>query len=711
MPQDRGHRRKHSRSHSPVPTKHKRSWQNDVPGGRGRGGRPMRHRSPSPLRREKKHFKASPKFNSRKDFRGPSPIGRKSRSPHKRPRPRSPYAGRPLSPLIPRHPQLSSSRDPNMGSGTRLMNERENSVLRPQQRPQQRSLSPRPPPKAGTDRLKNDPKFTKNSSAAHSESALKKKSHSSVSPPPKRLRSQTPPNTSSLKRSDPQPLNQRSGSIPERKVSSSSKKKPARMTLHKRFTLSDQEPFELEENVTIAILRNPNAEPSEDVTVKKVFDSTLFKMVHKKTEGRKPIFDREEIKIWRHDENFADDPDFERRLVRVKSTSAAPKVSSDSLSRMSPDVIRKAFGRQIGVRSRSKSPHRDAHLSRSREPEIRLDPRPDPRYESKFREQLEREEGKKRRDTDQTGTTEKRVNKSENREAKRTEDRRGERNERGKPEPYDLRQALERRRNDRVDVGFRIEVQRGELDTGTELFYRGSSVENTRNFADYGGRNVVVDQDREQRRFGSLERGDSRSSWDNDRRTVRRRGRGGVRTRGKFGRRAWSPEADKTELDMRRDDLRDGRNRGFDHRPRYSTSPTNTRGWRGGYRGRGRGRGRDFPFYDQEISSPTDIDDSFKYTQHDDRDISPRTFHPRGRRFPSRGFGSSGFRMNGRSGFRGGPGGGRGYRGGYKGGLGSVDDRRSLDRRNTSLDREWKHDMYDTLQAEESQSHTANVGS
>ena len=74
--------------------------------------------------------------------------------------------------------------------------------------------------------------------------------------------------------------------------------------------------------------------------LQRVFDSLLFKMIHKKTEGRKPIFDREEIKVWRHDENLADDPDFERRLVRVKSSSQGGKPAADSLSRMSPDVIR-----------------------------------------------------------------------------------------------------------------------------------------------------------------------------------------------------------------------------------------------------------------------------------------------------------------------------------------------------------------------------------
>ena len=59
--------------------------------------------------------------------------------------------------------------------------------------------------------------------------------------------------------------------LQQRRVTSAGKKKYSRITLNKRFTNDDQDPFRLEENVTIAILRNPNAEPSEEVTVKVSF--------------------------------------------------------------------------------------------------------------------------------------------------------------------------------------------------------------------------------------------------------------------------------------------------------------------------------------------------------------------------------------------------------------------------------------------------------
>ncbi|KAI8782547.1 serine/arginine repetitive matrix protein 1 [Biomphalaria glabrata] len=665
MPQERGQRRKHSRSLSPVPNK--RSWQNDGATNLGVDAR-RAQRPRSPQRRDRKHFKSPPKFHDRKDYRPSSSGDYKSRlSPHNLKRARSPFTGQGQAPTYSRNNSLPHARDhSHKDHRSNNRDERSHSRLPP------RPSSPRPVSKPSNNRDKHNDQFPK--STQGSDIGDKKKHRTSSSPPPKRNRSATPIGAQVLKKAETSTQQKIST---ERKVSSSGKKKTSRITLHKRFTLEDQEPFELEENVTIAILRNPNAEPSEDVTVKKVFDASLFKMVHKKNEGKKPIFDREEIKVWRHDENLTDDPDFERRLVRVKSTSSGAKAASDSLSRMSPDVIRKAFGLHIGVSSGSKSPHRN------REPQIRLDPKPDPRYESKFKEQLEREEMRNRkRGDDKFGASEKRGNKME------MFDRRSDR---GIEETYDLRHALERRRSDRGEgSGFRIEVQHGDTEPGTELYYR---EDNSRQFApSSGSRNVVFDQEKDTRRFSSIDR---ESSWDNDRRTVRRRGRGGM---GRGRRRAWSPERDVLDGDMRRNEMRE-------RRPRYSVSPS--RAWRGGFRGRGRGRGREFLPVDQDVISPSNIDDSFKYTQHDDRDLSPKPFRGRGRgRFPSRNFGSSNFRMINRGGFRG-NGGGRGFRGGYKGGFGP--DRRSVERRPTSLDREWKHDMYDSLQTEEEQPHSTTL--
>ncbi|GFS21205.1 hypothetical protein ElyMa_003333000 [Elysia marginata] len=369
MPQDRSHRRKRSRSFSPVPSKHKRSWQNDEP--KRPGHAPQRSLSP-PRGKKPPNYKSSPGYSGKRNRpdspllrgprRSPSPLPRKrpfSRSPgHRGPSP----GARPIRDAPPPRRDSRPSAPP----------------------PRQRSNSPRPIKKIGNDRNKQDSYYSKRTPSPDPRYLAKKKSRlSSLSPPPPSTPYSHHPSTSKAGNVKKRPVssNPRRSQSPlpplpvlggaasrgdpmmqERKVTSAGKKKYSRLTLNKRFTTEDQAPFRLEENVTIAILRNPNAEPSEEVTVKRVFDSALFKMIHRKAEGRKPIFDREEIKVWRHDENLADDPDFERRLVRVKSSSQTGKPASDSLSRMSPDVIRKAFGLQVGARSKSRSPHREPQI-------------------------------------------------------------------------------------------------------------------------------------------------------------------------------------------------------------------------------------------------------------------------------------------------------------------------------------------------------------
>ena len=101
----------------------------------------------------------------------------------------------------------------------------------------------------------------------------------------------------------------------------------------------------------------------------------------------------------------------------------------------------------------------------------RLDPKPDPRYESKYRQQVEREEelGKKKKDLSDRRSVEKRKSapkgrrKAEERLGGKDEQRLGRKDEeqlgrkdderksggRGREETYDLRQALDKRRNDR----------------------------------------------------------------------------------------------------------------------------------------------------------------------------------------------------------------------------------------------------------------------
>ena len=91
--------------------------------------------------------------------------------------------------------------------------------------------------------------------------------------------------------------------------------------LHKIFSLISQDAdFELDEDISIAIQRNPYAEPSEDSTVTVVFNEKLFTMIYPyENRKHKPIFDREEILMFGHDKNLADDPDFERYVICMLS--------------------------------------------------------------------------------------------------------------------------------------------------------------------------------------------------------------------------------------------------------------------------------------------------------------------------------------------------------------------------------------------------------
>lgn len=241
------------------------------------------------------------------------------------------------------------------------------------------------------------------------------------------------------------------------------------------------------------------------------------------------------------------------------------------------------------------------------------------------------------------------------------------------------------------------------LKFGVHLINRRLSVEDG---GDRGGRSVVFGSSGGRgggERYESLSPDRDGMRWEDRGRPFRGKGRMRGRGRGIRGRRFDRSPEGRVGEDFRSRD----RERSLERRPRYSNSPSNSRGWRGN-RGRGRGRGRDFNSpYRAEIVNPTEIDDSFKYSQHDDRDISPKTFRGRGRgrgRFPVRSFGSNSFRGTNRGGYR-----GRVFRGKSFGSIGHR-DRRTPDRgRDRSADREWKHDMYDSLQGEEEQPHSTTL--
>ncbi|XP_025090976.1 serine/arginine-rich splicing factor 4-like isoform X4 [Pomacea canaliculata] len=183
----------------------------------------------------------------------------------------------------------------------------------------------------------------------------------------------------------------------EKKVSSSVKGKlpVPRNQLHNLFSLITKDAaFLLEEDISIAIQRNPFAEPSDESTVRKVFDEELFAMIRNTGEGQKPIFDREEIKIFGHDSNLADDPDFERRVIRLKPAKSSTQTEAGSGSNLAGNQRYRSYLGITRVISRGKEKSSSRSLSRSRsrsprhrkEPEVKLKMLPDPRYEAKYSE-------------------------------------------------------------------------------------------------------------------------------------------------------------------------------------------------------------------------------------------------------------------------------------------------------------------------------------
>ncbi|XP_076457082.1 uncharacterized protein LOC143291211 [Babylonia areolata] len=173
-------------------------------------------------------------------------------------------------------------------------------------------------------------------------------------------------------------------------VASKGKELIPRNRLHKIFSLISQDSdFELDEDISIAIQRNPYAEPSEDSTVTVVFDEGLFNMIYP-YEGRKhkPIFDREEIKAFGHDKNLADDPDFERRVIRVKPGKSSQQTESGQSSsasyqyKSSLNIVRTVKRSQSSSRSRSRS----ASPSTQRNPQFRLRMSTHPRFEARYAE-------------------------------------------------------------------------------------------------------------------------------------------------------------------------------------------------------------------------------------------------------------------------------------------------------------------------------------
>ncbi|XP_064597677.1 serine/arginine repetitive matrix protein 5-like isoform X2 [Liolophura sinensis] len=178
----------------------------------------------------------------------------------------------------------------------------------------------------------------------------------------------------------------------------------AKKLLTDRFKDDSIPPVEIEENITIGIHRKLSSRAHVSNIIIREFNSmTDFKMLRRSNEGRRPMFDREEVKKFRWDDKLEDEvfPVEERRVITMSSSS---KVGSDPIfTRTGSSPPRdmdyrqprgrgwRDFDRHVGgeedYNRRSGDDYDRREFDKPRvQPEVRLDPRPDPRYEHVYRQ-------------------------------------------------------------------------------------------------------------------------------------------------------------------------------------------------------------------------------------------------------------------------------------------------------------------------------------
>ncbi|XP_033726984.1 E3 ubiquitin-protein ligase RBBP6-like isoform X2 [Pecten maximus] len=147
-----------------------------------------------------------------------------------------------------------------------------------------------------------------------------------------------------------------------------SHKTGTKMMLSNRFGIFEDDlelPLIIEDNITIGIhRRGPNMIHDSRRPIVRSFRPGDTLEVHKKDDGRYPIFDREEIKVFHHDDILDDEVYEEKRTISVLHSK--PKNRQDSYE--SDRRIIQGKG--------------NYNRSQYSEPQIKFDPRPDPRYES-----------------------------------------------------------------------------------------------------------------------------------------------------------------------------------------------------------------------------------------------------------------------------------------------------------------------------------------
>ena len=329
-----------------------------------------------------------------------------------------------------------------------------------------------------------------------------------------------------------------------------------RLLLSDRFQNDDQKEqgdIIIEDNIVIAIQRGPNVRNYSPVDINRDFDPNNVVIMRYKDEGKNPIFDREEIKVFGFDSILDENVYEERRIISV-----VPSATQTSSKRRhnQPEVIRKV----------------------QQQTRVKLDFKPDPRYEPLMKFKGEKEEEKEK-------VRIKRVQKN----------------------PNDLRHSLSKRRHDddeddvNLDARRKIEAKRKGPETGRK--------EADRVFDRLGI------QSRERRRERSRERRperstsgrnkDVRSSRDTQDKGDNKNLPDFKNRPDKFQYEEWKekPEMIPRNPSYFEHDNREGergfrgRGRGFRGRP-----PPRGRG-RGGFRGGGRGFGGSGRSYNKERES------------------------------------------------------------------------------------------------------------
>ncbi|XP_060580624.1 peptidyl-prolyl cis-trans isomerase G-like, partial [Ruditapes philippinarum] len=367
-------RRSRSRSHSPR-RRRSRSRSRD----RRRSKSPQRRRSPE------RKYRSPPRRKSpspRKRSRSPK---RRSRSPKRKSRSHSPR--RRSRSQSPRRKGHSPRRSPSPG-------ERLHPVKRPADSSGKRSgfrsrtPSPSPVKRSREERLYEDEVVYQQSqrSSKQARSPVHESAYSG------KMYADQP--SSSKKPLFPSGSSKRSAEIDFVTIV---EKGPKREKLNKRFETHDQVAhggFDFEENITIGIHRGPQhieLNDDDDIEVNYDFNPKTFRMLFPKKESYvKAIFDRDEIKAFHHDDILDEEAYVEKRTISIKPVDKpkSRKYNEELDYKITVGSSREGYGDRRMVQDSGSRPRSSRSSAYDDVPvTVRLDPKPDPRYEKMYRDQ------------------------------------------------------------------------------------------------------------------------------------------------------------------------------------------------------------------------------------------------------------------------------------------------------------------------------------